>query len=216
MGGNVGRKVRRRVSGKPHPTLKTDEASILARWIDHPSILANMQVMEDRLQKIETDCCDFLQQAGYQTDPDGLAQDHWWRRLNRSLKKGNKPSSTGERARRAAAALLLVRQLREALVAGDAFRAARYALDLGPLREGILTDALTVKVNRSKANVNRQDAKQVRVNEANRIAGEINDERAGAGLERLSHSALTRSIKRKTTNSRLKKLSLRTIQDYLA
>ena len=87
MGGNVGRKVRRRVSGKPHPTLKTDEASILARWIDHPSILANMQVMEDRLQKIETDCCDFLQQAGYQTDPDGLAQDHWWRRLNRASRK---------------------------------------------------------------------------------------------------------------------------------
>ena len=144
--------------------------------------LTDTQIVEQCLEKIEARCRNTLKQAGYSTDPDTFSQDdRWWDQLNRRMKGNRKPSSQGQRSHRAVAALLLMRQLREALTIGDIGRAARLALAVGPFQEDILTDALTLLVNRAKsfrkANVARRSAKQDRVKEAQRLAKEINDER---------------------------------------
>jgi hypothetical protein len=177
------------------------------------------EYLADRLVRIEAGCRSILETSGYPTDPDVVAEDRPWRNLQRQTRNSRTPYD--DRALRALAGLLLIRQLREALDAGDADRAARFALDLGPLENDTLTHALAVQTNRERgwgaANRKREAAKQRRRDKVLELADDIQAKRASAGESPLPQPVLAATIRRHPKSTRaIRKLAPRTIRDYLA
>lgn len=198
--------------------------AIAQRW---PEYLGDgeQQYLEERLTRIESEFRRTLEKAGYSTDPDALGQETWWRKLQADIEASRTPYAPGDRARRALAGLLRVRQLRELLAAcdkealSDMARAVRYALSIGGLEGDVLTDALAITTNRAKAsrqgNLRRKGAKQQRRAEVLKFANQIQAEREQSDMEPLSHAALALAIRHKGPAA-LKGLSVRTIRDYLS
>ena len=110
--------------------------------------------IDGRLTRIEAELLEVLKKHGYPAEPDAIGKDGHWRKLQLAIRGSRTPYDRGDRVRRALAGLLLVRQCRDALEAWDVtsnpdalLKTTRYALDLGPLQNDVLTHALAIIVD---------------------------------------------------------------------
>ena len=178
------------------------------------------QILEDRLDKIESRCQKVLKKAGYSSDSKMFSGKGRWTTLNTGKKSKDSHSSLNENIRRAASTLLLVDQLRQALAAGYTAKASWYALTLGSSQTEITAEVNSATVNRKKTFKtildDRPNNRDNRVIEAKSLADKINRERAHAHNQPriLTPAALAHQIKKRGSD-KLKKLSVRTIQSYL-
>ncbi len=163
------------------------------------------QILEDRLDMIETRCQKFLKKADYSSNPKMFSDRRRWTILNRGSKNKDSHSSLDENIRRAASTLLLVDQLRQALVAGYTAKASWYALNLGSSQTEIATEVNSATVNRKKKFKttldDRRDNRNNRVIEAKRLADEINHDRARAHKHPLTLTPATLAHQIKTRGS---------------
>ena len=178
--------------------------------------MVEWKYIDDLLDRIEAGFLTTLQDQGFPSDPSPLWADAAWRRLEQALRKSRSPSDPGPRVKRALIGLTRVRLLRDSLMDANetTCRAVRYALDLGPLIDDVLTLAEQLKLQRSKGARAGGAARKVmmaRQRQTVRDAGDnIKARRALADEQPLSNAALARRLSLSFPD-----LSERTIQTYL-